>query len=386
MSLSFWWVGILLPTIIVVIWNLWIWKNDLHCAHKLHSCELINPEPVTELPTLVSFLIPAWNEQNNIKRCIEAVISLPFSNLEIIVCAGGNDDTYDIAKSHRDTRIKVLEQLPGEGKQVALQRCFQASRGEIIYLTDADCIIETAVFIRTISPILSGDEQAVSGSFYLPVFDHQHNPFVYSQAATVAYAAAHHKGKYSEGLLGGNCAFTRSALILAGEFKNAVLTGTDYDLAIRLRRQKINIRFIVLGWIRAEYKTAIKPYLRQQTRWIRNVVIHGRNSGDSFLVKKYLLASVIGSFMLIFPIVGCGIIAFEKNLASIVSIFAIIWFSLFLHAVLSRFRYIYFFQYWFAQNIPLSLNLILPFFILLDFFTWTIPIFEYGNKSLRQRW
>ena len=39
-----------------------------------------------------------------------------------------------------DQNIQVIEQKSGEGKQVALQKSFPLSKGDIVYLTDIDCL------------------------------------------------------------------------------------------------------------------------------------------------------------------------------------------------------------------------------------------------------
>jgi glycosyltransferase involved in cell wall biosynthesis len=111
----------------------------------------------------VSVLVAAWNEARLIERCLDSLLAIDWPELEIVVCAGGNDITYDLALQYASDQIIVLEQRPGEGKQAALRKCFAESRGEIIYFTDADCLVNEQSIRAVISPILSGEFLAATG-------------------------------------------------------------------------------------------------------------------------------------------------------------------------------------------------------------------------------
>src|SRR5690606_13618117 len=48
----------------------------------------------------VSVLLPAWNEASTLGRCLDSLLAIPWPDLEIILCAGGNDGTVEIAKRY----------------------------------------------------------------------------------------------------------------------------------------------------------------------------------------------------------------------------------------------------------------------------------------------
>jgi hypothetical protein len=99
------------------------------------------------------------------------------------------------------------------------------------------CFISEEAFGRIVGPILSGEEEAVTNS---------------------------------------PCAIRRRALEQAGGFEAEVRTGVDYDLGKRLRQHGTRTRYEVDGSFPVEFHTQIGSYLRQQARWLRNVVIHVR--------------------------------------------------------------------------------------------------------------
>ena len=84
---------------------------------------------------------------------------------ELILCAGGPDGTYHLAKTFTSAQVLVFEQKPGEGKQRALQRCFEQSHGVVIFLTDADCLLEDRVFERTLYPLVVEGKDAATGTW-----------------------------------------------------------------------------------------------------------------------------------------------------------------------------------------------------------------------------
>ena len=115
-----------------------------------------------ELP-LVSVLVAAWNEAAHINRHIESFLALRYPNKELVLCAGGNDGTLDLAYACAGPQVELLPQAPGEGKQRALARSFHQARGEVIFLTDADCELADEPFERTLWPVIGYGEQVATG-------------------------------------------------------------------------------------------------------------------------------------------------------------------------------------------------------------------------------
>lgn len=86
---------------------------------------------------LVSVVVPAYNEENYVGKCLEALAAQvhPGFDLEIIVVDNGSTDrTADVARLYG---ARVVDQ-PRRGVAHARQAGFEAARGEIIASTDAD--------------------------------------------------------------------------------------------------------------------------------------------------------------------------------------------------------------------------------------------------------
>lgn len=97
---------------------------------------------------LISILVPARNEEANIRRCIDSLLSQNYPNFEVIALNDGSTDrTVEILEklksSHtRADRLKIVEgtTLPDDwiGKCWACRQLADQSKGEWLLFTDAD--------------------------------------------------------------------------------------------------------------------------------------------------------------------------------------------------------------------------------------------------------
>ncbi|WP_167712134.1 glycosyltransferase [Thermococcus sp. GR4] len=87
---------------------------------------------------LVSVIIPTYNSEKTIKKCIEAVKNQTYPNIEVIVVDGGSTDrTVEIAKS-LGTKV-IISDIPNRSRQINIG--VMNSLGKYIYRLDSDIII-----------------------------------------------------------------------------------------------------------------------------------------------------------------------------------------------------------------------------------------------------
>lgn len=59
----------------------------------------------------VSIIIPVYNAERYVSKCLECIINQSYKNIEIIVVDDfSNDNSYSIAKSFESATCKVLQQ------------------------------------------------------------------------------------------------------------------------------------------------------------------------------------------------------------------------------------------------------------------------------------
>lgn len=87
---------------------------------------------------MISIIIPAYNAEQTILRCVQSVLVQTYENWELIfVDDGSKDGTLSLCRSFTDERIKVLHKENG-GVSSARNMGLDAASGEYITFIDSD--------------------------------------------------------------------------------------------------------------------------------------------------------------------------------------------------------------------------------------------------------
>ncbi|NLB90979.1 MAG: glycosyltransferase family 2 protein [Clostridiales bacterium] len=90
---------------------------------------------------LISVIIPVYNTEKYIEKCILSVLSQTIKNIEIILVDDcGKDSAIDIAHSisKQDERIKMINYGSNKGVSYARNQGIDASNGEFLFFLDSD--------------------------------------------------------------------------------------------------------------------------------------------------------------------------------------------------------------------------------------------------------
>src|ERR1051326_6734798 len=88
----------------------------------------------------VSVIVPTYNEEKNIGKCLESLSDQNFSGFEVIgVDDGWTDSTLSVMSNvqYQMTNVKLLKQRH-LGPAVARNKAARESEGEILVFVDAD--------------------------------------------------------------------------------------------------------------------------------------------------------------------------------------------------------------------------------------------------------
>ena len=113
---------------------------------------------------LVSFIVPAHNEEATLEEVLERVYALPLEKQVIVVDDGSTDATGEIAARWRDDRGVVLVSQQNRGKGAAVRAGIPHVDGEIVVIQDADLEYDPADVPALIEPIERGSADVVFGS------------------------------------------------------------------------------------------------------------------------------------------------------------------------------------------------------------------------------
>jgi hypothetical protein len=168
----------------------------------------------------------------------------------------------------------------------------------VLYLTDADCIVDDDTFERVVGPIIAG-EAAATGA-WRPLDCQVDDPFVQHQWAHHIYRELWMPTS-APTLDGRNAAVARWALDDVGAFNLDAPIGTDFVLSKQLTVGGYEIRFVPASHVQTEYPDTPRAYWKQQSRWFRNPVILGWQWGERSLATGVLSAGIKAVLLLAMP-------------------------------------------------------------------------------------
>ena len=114
--------------------------------------------------TLVSFIVPAFNEAATIGSVLERVAALPFETQLVVVDDGSTDRTPDVLEPWRGRDGTELLRQENRGKGAAIRAAIPHLRGEVTVIQDADAEYDPADVPALIEPIQRGAADVVFGS------------------------------------------------------------------------------------------------------------------------------------------------------------------------------------------------------------------------------
>ncbi|MCI8955895.1 MAG: glycosyltransferase family 2 protein [Eubacterium sp.] len=114
---------------------------------------------------LISVVIPVYNAEEYIKRCLESIQKQTYDNLEIIVVNDGSTDhTQKVVgeMQQQDERIKLI-QKENEGVSAARNDGVLAATGKYIYFIDSDDYVEDNIVEKLYEAISTQGQLSVCG-------------------------------------------------------------------------------------------------------------------------------------------------------------------------------------------------------------------------------
>lgn len=293
----------------------------------------------------VSILAPAYNEGATIIENVRSLLSLYYSNLEILIINDGSkDDSLDklieaynlekvpyhvqykiptkevrgIYKSKNPVykKLVVVDKVNG-GKADALNVGINVSCNEYIVCIDVDCILEQDSILKMIKPFLEeGEKKIIASGGVVRIANSciiEDGRLVkvrlpknyWARLQSLEYIRAFILGRMAwarlNGLLlisGAFGAFHKETAINAGGYNHDTV-GEDMELVVRMRRymEERNLKYEVtyipdpLCW--TEAPTSSKILDRQRNRWTRGTIETMKFHRKMFLNPRYGLLGML---------------------------------------------------------------------------------------------
>ncbi len=131
------------------------------------------PKVATSAPpkTLVSILVPFFNEEDTIEECLKRILAaetLEGCAFEVLVVDDASTDrSADAIRELAETwpeKIRLFRHAQNRGKGAAIRTALAHASGEFCIIQDADLEYSPNDYSKLLSPLLSGEADAVFGS------------------------------------------------------------------------------------------------------------------------------------------------------------------------------------------------------------------------------
>lgn len=210
----------------------------------------------------LSIVIPAFNEEHVIGRCLQKLreSDFPGGGVEVIVVDNGSSDrTIEVARAFEASLRLRIAQRPGE--RVGAVRNFGAgiASGRYLAFLDADCLVPRQ-WLRSALELLSQNPAAVIGAPYS----------IPSSSSWVAQAWYEHQGVKLGAVSyipGGDLLIARADFAGIGGFDENLETNEDYEFCQRARAAGLGVRsFRALSVCHLGTPQTLRQFYRKQ-RW-----------------------------------------------------------------------------------------------------------------------
>lgn len=188
---------------------------------------------------VLSFVIPAFNEERYLADCIESILK-QIEGLEeiteiIVVNNASSDGTREVALNY--SQVRLVDE-PRKGLTFARQAGFLASRGSLIANVDADSRL-TAGWVNRVLQAFEANPKLAALSGPLVYYDLTRSERllvrIFYFAAWMTYAINRYILRVGSMVQGGNFVVSRPALENIGGFNlDITFYGEDTDIARRL--------------------------------------------------------------------------------------------------------------------------------------------------------
>lgn len=234
------------------------------------------------MTTSISVVVPSYNEETRIERCLASLAdqTLPREEYEVIVVDGGSKDrTRELAAPLADSVfIQTSAKVGGARNDGVL-----AAKSPLVATTDADCVIPRDWVERARDDLLREGVVMVYGTV-APIEDTVRNRLSLG-LANLFSAIGYRTGRlyYS---LGCNTAFRKDAFVRAGMYRT-IDAGDDIEIGHRMVREGR-----VLFDSRLKVGFSMRRYeqfgtLRSLYQWVHIVVGGGESGKYTYTRREY---------------------------------------------------------------------------------------------------
>ena len=125
--------------------------------------------------TKVSIIVPIYNVEKYLKRCIDTILNQTLKDIEIILATDGGEECDEICRNYakQDKRVTLVMHPGSYGK--AFNKSLKIAKGEYIGIVEADDWCDPFMYEKLYSRAIETKADVVKGGFYFTFDDPERN-------------------------------------------------------------------------------------------------------------------------------------------------------------------------------------------------------------------
>ena len=214
------------------------------------------------LQPFVSIIVPAYNEEEKIDRCLKHIKNLkyPKENIEIIIVDDGSqDNTADIARKYG---VSILRQQH-LGCAIARNKGVEHAKGEIIAFIDADDVCKEEWLIESVPYLKDKQIGAVGCSHNL--LNAEKNDFVIISHKEKCFRHIMSPDR-TDHIGTSGCVIKKRVFLEVGGFNPEFSAAEDTELSHKIRKKEYEIILVKKSLISVTYPDSVSRYFLTQIR------------------------------------------------------------------------------------------------------------------------
>jgi glycosyltransferase involved in cell wall biosynthesis len=255
---------------------------------------------------LVSIIVPTFNEQPNIKRCLQSILAQDYKNIEVIVVDNfSKDKTLEIAQ-------KYTKKCYSFGNERSSQRNFGAQKATGIWLLfiDADmrltkkCLKEAIYKAQKNKFIIAFPEVSQGDNFWEKSIAFERNLY------------------QKEKILAGARLFPKKLFLKLKGFDQSLVAGEDWNITIRAKTFGYKLVFTNSKIIHKENFKNLRDLLKKKAYYSKMINVYAQKHPQEF-AKQSSLKTRLGIYLKNWP----QLIANPLHTAGFLFIKSCIWYD-----------------------------------------------------------
>ncbi len=216
----------------------------------------------------ISILIPCWNEEKTIERCVLSCLAQTTAADEVIVVDDSSTDSSPAILARFGERIRVVRTPKNSGnKSHAQEYGLGFVKGDIVVTTDADTEMHPK-FVETILKDFQDPKVAASGGY---VVSRAHNWLTLCRAFEYCIGQNIHKPaqryiNYMFVIPGAAGAFRTEIFKTYVKFDHDTIT-EDLDFTYKLHKQGLTVEYNKNAIVYTQDPASLHSYINQMRRW-----------------------------------------------------------------------------------------------------------------------